>query len=317
MAKYIDNETRAKRRKVRKARQMAMYGCMAAFVLTISFVVVQVIEHFTSKNDTPPLLDNSAVTQPVDEGQAAKGWDGLVGPLPAGEDMALVSPGLETIQVTENGRVDLSYFDDAVFVGDSLADGFREYKTATGLTKSTFLTAKSTTPRSFTQGGYIKIAGQEEPVHAFTAIEQLNPKKVYVTLGTNALMAMEPAEFIQTYYDFIDILKQKAPNAVIYITSIPPTTATRSTDEPRLEINRIYETNRLIAKMCSEKGLAFINLYDILKSDSGYLKEDIAYNDGTHLTPTGYKMWAEYLISHTVYDPSSPYILGSPYFLVK
>ncbi|MEG1781718.1 MAG: GDSL-type esterase/lipase family protein [Oscillospiraceae bacterium] len=317
MAKYIDAQTRAKRMKVRRARRFATYACIAVFVLSISLVVVKVIEHFGAKNDKPLLLDSSGTDQTTDMGeQTKKGYEGIIGPMAEALGAELILPDMTTIQVTENGRVDLSYFDDAVFIGDSLADGFREYKAATGLTNSTYLTAKSTTPRSFTQGGFIKIKDSDEPVHAFNTIEQLNPKKVYVTLGTNALMAMEPAEFMETYYEFIRVLKEKAPNAVIYVTSITPTTATTSAAEPRLEVNRIYQTNCLIAKMCNEQGLAFLNVYDIFKNDSGYLKDEIAYNEGIHLKPSGYKMWVEYLISHTVYSPDSQYILGSPYFLI-
>jgi len=57
-----------------------------------------------------------------------------------------------------------------------------------------------------------------------------------------------------------------------------------------------------------------MNENEVFKNSEGYLREEIARPDGYHLTPTGYKQWLEYLITHTVYDPASPYIPGSPYY---
>ena len=119
---------------------------------------------------------------------------------------------------------------------------------------------------------------------------------------------MDPQEFIDSYYVMIDMIRQKAPNAVIYVTTITPTAATIQEARPNLSIARIYAANQLIAKMCNEKGLGLINLYDVFKSGSGYLREDVAYSDGIHLTPAGYGEWLDYLISHTVYNPSNPYV---------
>ena len=60
--------------------------------------------------------------------------------------------------------------------------------------------------------------------------------------------------------------------------------------------------------MCRNKGLGLINLYDVLKDDSGYLRSEIARADGYHLTPTGYQQWLDYLITHTMYAPWNPYL---------
>ena len=284
---------------------------MAAFVVLASVGIVKGIEFLSGKGGkNGGDINNSSAykgSQKPNTEITVKGkWSEVTGPVEKTINLNMLTPEPAMMQVAQENNVDLSYFDNAVFMGDSLADGFRVYRESTGLNKSMFLTAKSTTPRSFTQGGFITI--DKEPIHAFTAVEQINPGKVYVTLGTNALMSMEPQDFIDSYYEFIHILKEKAPNALIYVTSIPPTTATKSASEPRLDIFRIYETNRLIAKMCMDEGISYVNLYEVLKSGSGYLKEDIAAPDGIHLTPTGYKMWADYLINHTVYNPANPYL---------
>ena len=310
-------EARERRRKQQKARRLAMYSTMVVFVLVVSFGIVKVIEMFSADEGEVPLLDGSTLQQPnTDVEKQGEDWDTFTGPVENTINLEVVIPEINMIQVAENGRVDISYFNDAIFMGDSLADGFRVYSGSGSLdlrnTAATYITRQSLTPRSFTQPGAMIDVG-DGPIDPWATVEQKNPGKVYVTLGTNALMSMDPQEFIDSYYVFIDMLKEKAPNAVIYVTTITPTTGWKAREEPRLSFDRIYQANQLIAKMCNEKDLALINLYDVLKSDSGYLREEIARSDGYHLTPTGYQESLDYLITHTVYNPSSPYIPGSPY----
>ena len=306
MARFNSPEERARYKKQQKHRRIAMYSCMAFFVLVASFMIVQVIEYFIPHSDVVMEGDlqkpNANIEKQSDDFNSFDGevrrtintWDYL--------------PELAMMQVAENGHVPLSYFDDAIFVGDSLADGFRVYAGSLSLadTGATYITRKSLSPKSFLQPGVMIDVGGG-PIDPWATIQQLNPKKVYVTLGTNALMAMSPQELIDSYYPFIHKLKENAPNAIIYVTTITPVAAFKSRSEPRLSYERIYESNQLIAKMCRDEGLALINLYDVLKSSSGYLREDISYSDGIHLTPEGYGEWLNYLITHTVYDPTVSY----------
>ena len=205
----------------------------------------------------------------------------------------------------------ISYFDDAMFLGDSLADGFKVYTRTGSLalkdSGACYLTQKSTTPRTFLQPGVHVDAGRG-PVDVWATIQQLQPKKMYITLGTNALMSMDAATFIDGYYKLIDKIRETSPDTMIYVTTVTPVAAWKSQQEPRMSFDKILSFNQRITKICVEKDLALINLYDVLKSSSGYLREDIAAGDGYHLTPTGYQQWLDYLITHTVYNPANQYI---------
>ena len=199
--------------------------------------------------------------------------------------------------------------DDVLFLGDSLADGFKVYNSSLELkdSKAGYLTQRSMSPRSFLQPGVHVDAGGG-PVDVWAVIEQVQPGKMYLTLGTNALMSMSPEDFIVTYYQLVDKIRRTSPNTQIYVTTITPVAAWKSRKESRLSFDRIYQANQLIAKMCVEENLALINLYDVLKSSSGYLREDIAASDGIHLSPSGYREWLDYLITHTVYNPNNKYV---------
>lgn len=314
MAKYVDQKARdrARRRKQQKARRMAMYSCIVLFVLGISLIITMGIKFFTRDDEKPPLLENPDRQQDITDTPQIADYE--MGPVAASLQLPLITPDIQLTQTTANGRVDVSYFDDAIFMGDSLADGFKDYAAWMSLkdTGAMYLTQRSMTPRSFLQPGAMVDAGDAGVVDVWATITDRQPGKMYITLGTNALMAMDPQEFVDSYYQLVQRIKQVSPDTLIYITTIPPTSQAYAAKEERLSKERISQANGMIAQMCRQEGLALINLYDVVEGADGYLNEEIN-SDGIHMTPAGYKMWLNYLIQHTVYDPDSPYIPGSPY----
>ena len=312
LAKFRTPEERERYRKQQKRRKMLMYTCMAAFVLVLSFIIVNAVEMLAGITSSDVIVPKGALQQPnADITKQAENWSDFTGEVKQTINTESPAGDMSMVQVMENGKVDISYFDDALFLGDSLADGFKVY-TRTGslaLKDSTavYLTQKSTTPRTFLQPGVMVDAG-EGPVDVWAVIQRRQPKKMYITLGTNALMSMDTETFIDSYYQLIDKIRETSPDTIIYVTTVTPVTAWKGQKEPRMSFERIYSYNQRITKMCVEKDLALINLYEVLKSSSGYLREEIAAGDGYHLTPTGYQQWLDYLISHTVYNPANIYI---------
>ena len=313
MAKYKTPEEKLRYRKQQKRRKMLMYICIAAFVCVCSFSIVKVVEKLSGVKPqlriSNTLSKQTLQTANTDITKQASRWYNFDGEVEKTINTEDFIPELSMVQVMENGRVDVSYFDDAIFLGDSLADGFKVYNRSLELKDSSakYLTQKSTSPRTFLQPGVHVDAGAG-PVDVWATIGMVQPGKMYITLGTNALMSMSPEDFIASYYQLIDKIRETTPDTQIYVTTITPVAAWKSQKEPRLSFDRIYRSNQLIAKMCVEKDLALINLYDVLKSSSGYLREDIAAGDGIHLSPSGYREWLDYLFTHAVYNPNNKYV---------
>ena len=315
MAKYVDQQARARaqRRKQNKARRMAMGASVVLFILVVSFGITSVIQMFSREDKKQSLLENPDMQQENVTGDFSP-ITYTMGPQIADLSQTLTTASMDSVKATANGRVDVSYFDDAIFMGDSLADGFKDYAAWMSLKgRSTmYMTQRSMTPRSFIQPGATVDAGDAGMVDVWGTISAKQPGKIYITLGTNALMAMDPEEFINSYYQLVNKIQSTSPNTLIYVTTIPPTSSAYAAKESRLSKERILQANQLIAQMCRHENLALIDLYDVVCGADGYLNEEIN-SDGIHLTPAGYKMWLNYLIEHTVYDSESPYIPGSPY----
>jgi hypothetical protein len=258
MAKYVDSKARARRqkRKQQKARRMAMYSSIVLFILVVSFGITSVIKMFSRGDEKQPLLENPDTQQEqVSDNPVISNYN--MGPHLSDLTQSLASLDMERVQVTANGRVDVSYFNDAVFMGDSLADGFKDYAKWMSLkdTSALYMTQRSMTPRSFTQPGAQVDAGDAGVVDVWSTISEKQPGKIYITLGTNALMAMDPADFIDSYYQLIGKIRSTSPDTLIYITTIPPTSSGYAAKEARLSKERIQQANDLIAKCAVRKTL--------------------------------------------------------------
>lgn len=317
MAKYTPEELKRRRRR-RKRKKMMRLAMMGVFVVALAFGMVKVVEKMIipadKTVDTQPEHTAVHIQQPnTNISKQMETWYGYTGDVAQTINLENTIPEIDMVRVPESDPVAINYFDDVVFLGDSLADGFKVYNTSLSLkdSKAVYLTQKSTSPRTFLQPG-VKIDAGAGLVDVWAVIEQRQPGKMYITLGTNALMGMTPQDFIASYEQLIDKIRRTSPNTVIYVTTITPTTYRTSIQKPQLSFTRIYEANQLIAQMCRNKGLGLINLYDVLKDDSGYLRSEIARGDGYHLTPSGYQQWLDYLITHTLYSPFNPYITGQP-----
>ncbi len=304
----------AKKSSRKKKKVIKRLLLMSAFVLVSAFLMVQGAEYFMAQQARQAPAEQSAPTalqQPnTNITKQFESWSDYSGSVNRTINTVEAEvPEIQMIQVPRNDPVAFSYFDDVVFMGDSLADGFKVYAGSLNLkeTQAVYLTQKSTTPKTFLLDSAMVNAGRG-PVPVWPVIQQRQPGKMYITLGTNALMGMSPEELIENYIMLIDKVRENSPDTVIYVTTITPTTEKKALEEPRLSFDRIYQSNLLIAKMCRDKGLGLINLYEVLKNDRGYLREEIAAGDGYHLTPAGYNEWLNYLVTHTLYHPSYPYI---------
>lgn len=319
MAKYLSPEARKKRAKRRKAKRMAMAAFLVSFVLVISYVIVVIIKAFSPGVETDPdlIIKNSGILQPNTSLETEGEWQGFVGPVKKTiNDFGVVAPDNRMIQLPENGSVDMSYFENVTFVGDSLTEGLRIYpnieNAVAGIAK--FVSNKNLTPKSFIEG-QIKFDNDYRPTqNGIDAIVETYPGKIYMTLGTNALTFMSDEQFMYYYNQMIDQMRERMPGTMIYVCSITPATAETAAKRPIYSVDRIYSVNNQIAKMCNEKGLYYLNLHEALSGEDGYLRPEYAASDGLHLKPEAYSIWVQYLMSHTVHRPDNPYIPGSPYY---
>lgn len=317
---------RKRRRRIKKSVQRFLVLLVAVvFMLGISWVITGIIQNLPGTDESLPAvvkpgdvdLSESATVGLTSSGAVLPSinqstWN-FVGPIPQDPAaMQLIQPDRRMISLPENGRVDMAYFDTAVFVGDSITQGLQIYKQ--GIPNAKYCAYKGASPKAIYDGSIITRTDgtQEIPMDALKAYQ---PDNVYILLGTNAMVAMNDEALLAYYSEMLDAMKAAlSPGVSFYIQSITP--VLQGVDG-RFNMERIQALNDQLAKMAWEKGMYFLDLHEALSADDGWLRSDYgASKDGYHLTPSGYSAWVEYLVTHTAYNRRHGhlYLEGSPYY---
>lgn len=196
--------------------------------------------------------------------------------------------------VGESEAVDLSYFDDAVFIGDSRMEGFKLYA---GLGNASYLTSVGATVDTVATKATERLSSGAK-VSIMDALAQKSFTKVYLMLGMNELGWVYPDLFAEHYGALIDQIRQIQPNAVIYIESILPVTQAKDDEGYYVNNDRINQYNELLMELAEEKEVWYLDVSEVVEDESGKLPADISF-DGVHLKPEGCKTWLTYLTTHT------------------
>lgn len=123
------------------------------------------------------------------------------------------------------------------------------------------------------------------------------PSKVFIMIGINDISRNIPDEVIvQNYRRMIDSLQQQTPATKIYMQSVLPTNNTFTLFNNHQNKNKhILFVNSELKKICAEKKVVYINLYDAFLESEGKMNPKYT-NDGLHLTGEGFLKWKEVLI---------------------
>lgn len=195
--------------------------------------------------------------------------------------------------VPESEPVDDSYFDDAVFIGNSRTEGLKMYS---GLTKSTFITEVGLTVDSiFTD--YCNISGGYKNL-AFSELESREFGKVYIMMGMNELGWVYDDVFKEDYGKIIDRIREINPDAVIYIQSILPVSKWKDSNDSTYTIANVDRLNARLRELADEKEVHYVDVAEGIMDEEGYLPYE-ATLDGVHLVPEYCVKWLDYLKTHT------------------
>ncbi len=200
--------------------------------------------------------------------------------------------------VPESETVGDDYFDDAVFIGNSLIVGLQRtvplnarYFASIGLNVSQVFTKELIPMKS---GKTFTISD---------ALATVKFSKVYLMFGINELGWGSITSFISYYGQIIDRIREINPEAIVYVQSILPINEekwAKSRDYQSCINNYAVATfNQKIIDMCVQKNAAFVNVGEILQDETGNLFAD-ATSDGIHIGGSYATMWVDYLKTHTV-----------------
>lgn len=196
--------------------------------------------------------------------------------------------------VPEAPKVDSTWFDGAVFVGDSRTEGLI---LNTGLNNAIEYTHKGLMVDTVFTKPAINIDGTK--VTVMDALKMTQFDKVYIMLGINETGWPYKDVFINKYGKVIDAVKEINPGAQIYVQQILPVSKEVSGTHSYIKNEKIAEYNELLQEMAEEKQVYFVAAAEAVAGEDGTLPDDAA-TDGIHLKKEYCVKWLDYLETHTV-----------------
>ncbi len=271
---------------------------MLLVALAISLVIAGVWQAATG--ETHASSAENSVSQPSSEAASSVSEAEESSSVPISQPEPETEPVFEPVQgvVPKTEQVDKNYFDDAVFVGDSITTGIELY----GMMENTDVLAGTGVNLLTVYTAQVVKLDDGSRITIMDGLKNKQYDKVYVMLGGNEVRDEAEAQFIKNYTRVIDDIRKLQPDAALYIQSITPVT---KVNNYKMDNQRIDEFNEALLNLCMEKDVYYLNVAECMKDENGMLPDAASPADGMHFGPEYYNKWFDYLMEHTVTQPNS------------
>lgn len=201
-----------------------------------------------------------------------------------------------TVPVSDKKADFDDYFEDTVFVGDSITYGIASY----GYTSFNHVFAK--VGLSQNTALYTKCVYTSKTVsHTIeNALKMAKPGKVILTIGINAINSYKSDAFYNDYKKLLKKIKSATPDSVIIIQSILPVTANWASNNGKSNCNQyIIQANQKLYEIAKEEECYFLHTFEDLCDEQGFLLKKYS-GDGIHLSRAGYEKMFDHILSRPV-----------------
>lgn len=200
----------------------------------------------------------------------------------------------ENISINNDKQtVEKTYFDDALFIGDSRTVGISEYG---NLNNATFFANTGMSVYNvFEKSVSVPRVGKLKLEQLLTSKKF---QKVYVMLGINEL-GYNTKKTIENYKKLIEYIKKTQSDAIIYIQGNLHVTAEKSNKDKIINNTNINNFNREISKIADNKKIFYIDVNEKFDDKSGNLNSEYT-KDNVHIYAKYYKEWSNWLSQNAV-----------------
>lgn len=199
--------------------------------------------------------------------------------------------GVQRAAAYDFKQVDESYFDDALFIGDSRTVGLYDY---TDLSEhADFLCETSLTIYKVMDENF-KGKGTVEEVLAAK-----HYGKIYIMIGINELGRGTTEDFMEKYTEVVDTLHELAPEAKIIIEANMRVSGQKSKSDAIFNNSNINARNNAIATLADNETFFYIDMNEAVCDENGDLNAEYTH-DQIHLLGKYNELWKQFLMEHGV-----------------
>ncbi len=193
-----------------------------------------------------------------------------------------------TQSVGSFAAVDKSYYDNVLFIGDSLTVGLSMYGS---LKNATYFCING-------MGASEALGKDMGGVTLDALLDARQYDAVYIMLGIND-MGSKRKSYLTSYSSLLSHVQEKQPDASVVIQSILAVTSAYTAEHPKINNDEIRERNAELAAMADGEKVFYLDLNVFFTDAAGNLNASQA-RDGLHLTAKSYKVWREALLGNGI-----------------
>ncbi len=182
-------------------------------------------------------------------------------------------------------ELDESWFDDALFIGDSRTAGLKNYYR---LGKADYFTNIGMNIYNV----FVQMSSDTnmDPTLLEDLLQKKTYGKIYIGIGLNECNYED--EFIEAgFARLVDMIKTYQPDAKIILQSIMMVSEPLAKNNKDFDHENLDAINDIIQSFCDDETVFYIDYNTVVCDENGYLRQDLTH-DGIHLYGTGYEAWA-------------------------
>ena len=195
--------------------------------------------------------------------------------------------------VIEIYKADISYLDDALFIGDSRTVGLFEYG---GLGNAevfadTGMSIYKVHDKSFMlrNGGMVTLD---------EALSTMNFGKIYIMLGINEL-GYDFEQTVTRFCEVIDSIRMYQPDAYVFIQANLHITKEKSEESEYFTNSNIDRYNEAISKLADDKRIFYLDVNPLYDDEDGCLSKEFTA-DHAHIKGKHYTEWVDFILQNAV-----------------
>lgn len=193
-------------------------------------------------------------------------------------------------------NANISYFNDAAFLGDSRTLGISDYvgfDEADFYCDSGMMIFKLLEPEGVT---YQKTGSK---VDMSQVLQQKQYGKIYIMLGMNELGYGNTEMYLNKYREVVGQIREWQPDAVIYIMANLHVSREKNNLESEFNNININDKNAAAASLANGIDIFYLDANPIFTDSEGFLDSELTF-DGVHMYAQHYDKWREFLMEHAV-----------------
>jgi len=222
--------------------------------------------------------------------------------LPVGNSTDTEAPEEDDFILKETPDAGQEYLDKIIFVGESTTYHMKKYKV---VNENNVWSGKAGTLTLFNitnEDGKIYFPDNGKTLFIWEAAKIKQPEIIFITIGFNdsSHSSFSQKSFEINYNTLIDKIKDNSPNTKIILNTVYPATYEYDKENNGLTNEKIRQMNEWIKEIAKNKKVYFINTYDVVSDQNGYLIDDYCNGDGFHLKENAYYVLVDHIRRHAI-----------------